>query len=378
MKAEVPYLARLARQAAGQAMLWPPRQLFTGDIGLPVRWPDRGGSPGRHVTAAPGLPGSLAPAATSTDRIAADHGGGTGEQRRAGPEPSWAASAAPPPVPGTPVTPGTSAAPPPVRDAPDPLALAPAPGTAATPVSSAWPEPAGLPVTAGRPGMHGPAQAAPRRRRPSYSGSPAAAPANPAGTGRARPPEPRVGPLWGAPVALPQAVEPAPMTDEAVRRAVSASPAGPTAPPSGPGMAAPAGSRPGQRDDAGASVARGGAGHRGPGAGRATAPGRPPELAPVRELMPPPASRAGPATMPGPEPGEPYREPRAPGRPYLSIGTIEVTVVPPAPPAAAGREAQPPPPVTPGWSRPPSLLASGAGRDSLRDGLRRWYGTAQG
>src|SRR5581483_11003517 len=120
-----------------------------------------------------------------------------------------------------------------------------------------------------------------------------AAPANPAGTGRARPPEPRVGPLWGAPVALPQAVEPAPMTDEAVRRAVSASPAGPTAPPSGPGMAAPAGSRPGQRDDAGASVARGGAGHRGPGAGRATAPGRPPELAPVRELMPPPASRAG-------------------------------------------------------------------------------------
>jgi hypothetical protein len=410
MKAEVPYLARLARQAAGQAMLWPPRQLFTGDIGLPVRWPDRGGSPRRHVTAATSLPGPLAPAATGDDRIAAAHGVGTGEERRAGLEPGPAASAAPPPVPGAsaapppvpgaPVTPGTSAAPPPVPGAPDPLAAATAPGAAATPVTSAWPEPAGLPVMPGRPDMHGPSQAAPRRRRTSYSGPPAAGPENPAGAApvtppgeppatsslppaggarRARPPESWVSPLWGAPVDLPEALELAPVADEAARRAVSASPAGPAAPPSGPGTAVPAASRPGQRtDDAGTSVAGGAAGHRGPGAGRATAPDRPRELAPVGDLMPPPASRTGPATMPGIEPGEPYREPRAPGRPYLSIGTIEVTVVPPAPPAAAGREAQPSPPVTPGWSRPPSLLASSAGRDRLRDGLRRWYGTAQG
>ena len=235
----------------------------------------------------------------------------------------------------------------------------------------------GLPVTPGRPDMHEPPQAAPRRRRTSSSGPPAAGPANPAGTGpvppgeppaasslppaggtgRARPPESWVSPLWGAPVDLPEALELAPVADEAARRAVSASPAGPAAPPSGPGTAAPAGSRPGQRaDDAGTSVARGAAGHREPGAGRATAPDRPRELTPVRDLMPPPASRTGPATMPGTEPGEPYREPRAPGRPYLSIGTIEVTVVPPAPPAAAGREAQPSPPVTPRLV-PPSFPA---------------------
>jgi hypothetical protein len=412
MKAEVPYLARLARQAAGQAMLWPPRQLFTGEIGVPARWPDRGGSPRRHVTAATGLPGPLAPAATGDDRIEAAHGVGTGEERWAGLEPASAASAAPlpapgapttsaapPSAPGTPVTPATSTAPPSAPGTPVTPATSTAPGAAATPVTSAWPEPAGLPVTPGRPDMHEPPQAAPRRRRTSSSGPPAAGPANPArtglvppgeppaasslppagGTGRARPPESWVSPLWGAPVDLPEALKLAPVADEAARRAVSASPAGPAAPPSGPGTAVPAGSRPGQRaDDAGTSVARGAAGHREPGAGRATAPDRPRELTPVRDLMPPPASRTGPATMPGTEPGEPYREPRAPGRPYLSIGTIEVTVVPPAPPAAAGREAQPSPPVTPRWSRPPSLLASSAGRDRLRDGLRRWYGTAQG
>ena len=231
-----------------------------------------------------------------------------------------------------------------------------------------------------RPARRWPGEPGRNRSRAAPGEPPAASSLPPAGgTGRARPPESWVSPLWGAPVDLPEAPELAPVAGEAARRAVSASPAGPAAPPSGPGTAVPAGSRPGQRtDDAGTSVARGAAGRREPGAGRATAPDRPRELAPVRDLMPPPASRTGPAAMPGTEPGEPYREPRAPGRPYLSIGTIEVTVVPLAPPAAAGREAQPSPPVTPGWSRPPSLLASSAGRDRLRDGLRRWYGTAQG
>jgi hypothetical protein len=397
MKAEVPYLARLARQAAGQAMLWPPRQLFTGEIGLPVRWPDRGGSPRRHVTAATGLPGPLAPAATGDDRIAAAHGVGTGEERWAGLEPGSAASAAPPSAPGAPVTPAAATAPP---SAPGTPVTPAAPGAAATPVTSAWPEPAALPVTPGRPDMHEPPQAAPRRRRTSYSGPPAAGPANPAGTGpvpppgeppaasslppaggtgRARPPESWVSPLWGAPVDLPEALELAPVAGDTARRAESMSPAGPATPPSGPGTAPATDSRQGQRTaDADASVARRAAGHPVPGAEGTAAPDRLRQTAPVRDLMPRPSPRTPPAAVPGTAPSEPYREPRAAGRPHVSIGTIEVTVIPPATPAPAAREPQPSPPATHGWSRPPSLLASSPGRDRLRDGLRRWYGTAQG
>ncbi|HUA27937.1 MAG TPA: hypothetical protein VMC03_03565 [Streptosporangiaceae bacterium] len=72
-----------------------------------------------------------------------------------------------------------------------------------------------------------------------------------------------------------------------------------------------------------------------------------------------------------------------PARARLSIGTIEVTVAPPAASPAAGAAAQP---ARPGPAsarvqsrpRPPSLLASGPGAERLRDGLRRWHGTAQG
>jgi hypothetical protein len=60
----------------------------------------------------------------------------------------------------------------------------------------------------------------------------------------------------------------------------------------------------------------------------------------------------------------------------VSIGTIEVTVTPPAsaPPATAFPPPQPPPPP----SGPPSSLTGSPAADRLRDGLRRWYGTAQG
>jgi hypothetical protein len=88
---------------------------------------------------------------------------------------------------------------------------------------------------------------------------------------------------------------------------------------------------------------------------------------------------------PGRDPGDGRSLARSgPARARVSIGTIEVTVLPQpadtAAPAAGQRPARPVPAATPGnvRPRPPSLLASGPGAERLRDGLRRWHGTAQG
>jgi hypothetical protein len=394
MKAAVPYLTRLARQAAAQPMLWPPRQLFTGGIDMPVLPPDRGGSPRRHaVNPGTSLPGPLAPAAAGSETdareaIAPEQGVDIGGERMAGPGPGSSASTTSAPVPGATVMPVTSTA----------------PGATATPARSARQEPApAIPVPRGSPEMHGPPpRVAPHQRSAPYSAPPAAGPADSAaarsavlpqeppsassrprpegGTGRAQPPGSWSSPLWGAPVNLPEAIELAPVAGEAARRAISASPAGPATPPGGhaipPAGPATAGTHQGQRTgDAGSLVAHRASGHHVPDAEDATALYGPREPAPVRDLRPPLPSRTRPAAMSGTETGEPHREPRAPGRPQVSIGTIEVTVLPPAP---AVHQALPPPPVARGWSRPPSLLASSAGMDRLRDGLRRWYGTAQG
>ncbi len=105
---------------------------------------------------------------------------------------------------------------------------------------------------------------------------------------------------------------------------------------------------------------------------------RPGEPTVVRDLIPPPSPATRPITVPGPEQGEPYQQPRVPGAPRVSIGTIDVTVLPPAPPAPPAPEIRPPAQVARGWTRPPSLLAATAGAGRLRDGVRRWYGTAQG
>ena len=187
-------------------------------------------------------------------------------------------------------------------------------------------------------------------------------------------------PLWGGPVDLPEAIELAPVADEAARRAVTR-PGRPRHPPgrSGRGTAA---SRHGQRtDDAGASVApRGRRIPRALGAEGAADPDRPRE--PGAGPRPDAATvltDPRPVAMPGTEPGEPYREPRVPGRPQRVDRHHRGHRRPagPRPPPAAPRDPAPAP-VTRGWSRPPSLLASSAGADRLRDGLRRWYGTAQG
>ena len=105
-------------------------------------------------------------------------------------------------------------------------------------------------------------------------------------------------------------------------------------------------------------------------------PGDPGGPAAVRDLLPPPPgsprrsrcparSRAGHAgaSRPG-RPGCRSARSRSPSSRRLG--------------RPAAPEVQPPAQAARGWSRPPSLLAASAGADRLRDGLRRWYGTAQG
>lgn len=114
-----------------------------------------------------------------------------------------------------------------------------------------------------------------------------------------------------------------------------------------------------------------------PGSRDAGGRARPGGPAAPRDLLPPPGQPAWAAGMPGQDPGVPRQQPDGTNRPRVSIGTIEVTVVPPEPPARAPQilpAAQP----VPGRSRPPAPPAGSAGAGRLRDGLRRWHGTAQG
>jgi hypothetical protein len=384
MNADVPYLARLTRQAAGQPMLRPPRQLFTGDVDMPVHSTGHPGTPRRRAVnaAMPSPPGSLPPS---------DHGGQS-------PLPE---ATAPPPAEGTERARETSRQDGSATVEPEAAVLS---STASA--RSTWPEPE---VALGSPDISWPPPAAPHRpgaAHPEVPGVAAVGAANPDGThpgtpltgplpprspwptvdaGHERPPGSRVSSLWEGPVELPAAVELAPAAGRPDRRAGPLSPgapvalpvAPPSAPSSWPGPIAPAGSRQDHRaDDAGAAaVAR--RAEVGPGAlgpGGTTDLDRSREPAAIRDLTPQPISNSPPVAMPRTEPGEPL----VPPRPRVSIGTIEVTVVPPAPPAPAVREIQPPAPVTRGWSRSPSAFAASAGADRLRYGFRRWYGTAQG
>lgn len=86
---------------------------------------------------------------------------------------------------------------------------------------------------------------------------------------------------------------------------------------------------------------------------------------PVPDLMPAPASASGTAV---PDAGHGQDRPLGSRPAQVSIGTIEVTVVPAAPPQPPRRDR--PRPVSPLPASPPA--------DRLRDGIRRWHGTAQG
>ncbi len=81
-----------------------------------------------------------------------------------------------------------------------------------------------------------------------------------------------------------------------------------------------------------------------------------------------------------PGPDGPNPRPRTTGQPRVSIGTIDVTVLP-APPTVTPPHPpvpQPSAPPTDQWQRPTSTLSTGLDGTELRAGLRRWYGIAQG
>jgi hypothetical protein len=125
---------------------------------------------------------------------------------------------------------------------------------------------------------------------------------------------------------------------------------------------------------------RGTAAYEAPGDGGATGNRGPSSAAaPVGDLLPPPAAAPRLNEMVEPAPfGSYQQQPGGPGPARVSIGTIEVTVVPPAGPPSPASVSRPPAPPSRGRSRPPSLLAATAADSRLRDGLRRWYGIAQG
>lgn len=430
MRARVPYLTRLAGQATGQATLLPPRQLFAGDIYTPVRSPGRDDSLRRPAgdTAAGRFPRLLLSSDAGVEPpaqpgIAFPRGVDASGDRAPG-------TPAPPRIPGVSGTSGASGA---SGASAEPAPDADVPVLSAPPAARA--KVTGIPAAPGGPDVPGPPDVAshssPATRTGSLraAGTSSVAPAQagrtapqpltpqsltpqpltpqpvtpqpsssprPAGdAARAQPPGSWTSPLWGTPADLPQAIEPSPLTGEKDRRDPSRP--GAAAPPPGPGPAATAGPHQDPRGtEAGipAAVQPGpapavtvGTQHGPPrtDAGMPAAPGsrnagqeRSGEPTAVRDLRPLPGPAARPIAMPGPEPGGQYQRPRVSGPPRVSIGTIDVTVLPPAPPAPPAPGIRPPAQVARGWTRPPSLLAATAGADRRRDGLRRWYGTAQG
>jgi hypothetical protein len=414
MKAEVPYLSRLARQAVGQPVLRPPRQLFTGDIDVPVHSVSDLGSPPRQaVNAAPSSPrmalppdglgvGQPEPAATAGEADPVREAGSTAVEPAVA-MPGWpdpaipsAAASAPPdtpaPLPATPHRLGAGhlevpeatvtgvADPDGTRPGALPMSLlsrgprpgadagqAPPPGSR---VSSLREQPAD------RPGAAAHAPEIGQADRPAAPAGPhAAAPGSHVAS---------VGPPAPAPGSRAASAEPGP--------ALRAAPAGP--PPSGLGPIAPAGSDQDHHPDGvRAAVARPTAARPGPPGplgpqdaapadrsrekpvpdrSNGLDPGLSTEPPAVRDLIPPLTAEPPRAEPPRAEPGQPL----VPRRPRVSIGTIEVTIVPPTPtPTPVIHQIQPLARVT---NRPSSAFAASAGADRLRHGFRRWYGTAQG
>jgi hypothetical protein len=376
MRARVPYLARLAQHAAGPAALRPPRQVFSGDTYTPGRSRDGDSSPRRRaITAtAPSFPPALPPSVTGDEPLTLN-GITSPRSQGAGAEP---ASGTPSATAGpTGPTSDTGTSPLPVASGGQAAAAGGGPGQAAAAGRAAPQAASRLPPDA-RTGSSQPAITAPATPAndgivPNAAGTPPSGRARRAGdAAQARPPESWPSPPWGAPVDLPGTPQLAPAAGDAGRRAVAPSRSGPVTLPAEPGPVSSASQHQdrhaGDTDISATSGSRDTAAHQ----DRSQPP------ATVREFVPPAASAPPSSARPDPEPDDTRQKPRVPGRPRVSIGTIEVTVVPPAPPTPPAPEVRPPAPVVPGWSRPPSLLAASAGAGRLRDGIRRWYGTAQG
>jgi hypothetical protein len=374
MRAQVPYLARLARQGAGPEALRPPRQLFPG---------------GAYSPAFPaGRPDGLAAA----PRDAVPAGPAAMPPRRAeGPSASQPAAARSP------------------RTWPDPLRGTPAePLPAPAETGHEATAPAGTGGRAGPDGRSGrsPAPAtAPGHRNPAPL--PQEGASSPAHLAAAQPPRAWPGALWGTPVELPRpAALPLVPGHTQDPRASGPGP-GPAAPVPGTGTGRPSGPGRGQQDrghDSGdigirvTSSARtaaapdlspapvtAGAGPSPAPAGAETGPSAAPAargdhfqvpLA-VSDLAPPPAEAPRPATS-GTGPAGRLREPRPSGQPQVSIGTIEVTVVPAPSPARELGPKQPPAAAAAGGPRSAGPVAAGMTAGRLQQGLRRWHGIAQG
>jgi hypothetical protein len=395
MRGQVRYLARLARQASGGPTLQPPRQVFAGDAYAPAR-PSRQASLSLRPaadSAAPAPPAFLAPGGASEvqptpEPEAFPHGHDGGPDPVAGMPGSPFIPAGPAPALGPPTPAGTPAPVPPTP--PGPLTRpALAAGSPTSPVASPAQAPAGSIAPSGGPEPAWPTPVAPHSRRAARIGpagttddDPAARASAPpaalsvklpesdrtrlATTGPSRPTVSWTSPLWGEPVDLPGSAGLRPVDDGTKPPAATAPPEDRAAVPPGPAPESPA--SPYRKP----SLAGTGLpvtltrGHAAP----------PPSREAASDLVPPPMPQPALRPTPGAEPEEWPRGPGGSGPPRVSIGTVEVTVVPPAP-APAAREIQPPAQAARGWSRPPARFAASDGGGRLRDGVRRWYGTAQ-
>jgi hypothetical protein len=326
MNARVPYLARLAGRGAGGAALRPPRQLFADDAYTPARPAGSTRPPQRPAgdheeralpltTGFPGLADEPAAGLPGINRQSAGRPGGA-------PGPSLPATSSSSSS-GT-VAAGTVA----TRTA----AGHTGEGIQAAPAGLYRTEPERIQVSAPTAGV-------PPEAGPGPAGS--ASPARVAGAGPAE-----------HPATLPASGDPRPPGDAA-----------PGQLPLPTSWADPPWDRPVEPP-------------RTTGDGGTHA--RPAGPAAQRDLLPPPAQDPWSRGRPGRDPaGGPHPWDFAAKRARVSIGTIEVTVLPPvpAPPSQPIRPAVQP---ARGRTRPPSLLAASTGADRLRDGLRRWHGTAQG
>ena len=419
MRTQVPYLARLARQSIGQEALRPPRQLFPGGTHSPARWP------GADESASQQDSGAGAPAFPA--------GGPDGAPAVAGPRAAIRAGQVMAPLPqGSAPSAARAAEAQPPRSWPDALwgtpvdlprttALLPAPsetdgGTAALIDTGSRVAPGGRadrsPTPTATPDLEDAVVPLPQGSAPSA-----------ARAAEAQPPRSWPDPLWGTPVDLPRTTGLPPAPGRTEDHGTFAPRFRPTALTPGPGTERPAGAgrdqgrrRQGNRDqddrrqddhgedsgDAGTRVTPGARPAPGPERSSAQAAAGPvgspapaaagpvgspapatatlgrlqvPIAAP--DLLPPSGIVPRSATAAGTGPDGRLQDPRASGQPRVSIGTIEVTVVPAAPPAPEIGRNRPPAPAAPGRSRPASQPAAGLAA-GWAQGLRRWYGIAQG
>jgi hypothetical protein len=336
MRTQVPYLARLARQSIGQEALRPPRQLFPGGTHSPARWP------GADESASQQDSGAGAPAFPA--------GGPDGAPAVAGPRAAIRAGQVMAPLPqGSAPSAARAAEAQPPRSWPDPLW--------GTPVD--LPRTTALPPAPGRTDDHG--TFAPRFRPTALTPGPGTE--RPAGAGRDqgrrrqgnrdqddRRRDGHGEDSGGAGTRVTPGARPAPGPERAPAPAAAGPVGSPAQAAAGPvGSAAPTTATP----------------------GRLQVPTAAPDLLPPSAIVPRSATAAG----TGPD-GR-LQDPRASGQPRVSIGTIEVTVVPAAPPAPEIGRNRPPAPAAPGRSRPASQPAAGLAA-GWAQGLRRWYGIAQG